>query len=88
MKRLKIVLLILGIVFFAAGVWKQDEASLVGLIISVNVIEKSQGAPSWADINSGRELVRGREETGFILKPFKFHRNCFSKRLLNNYILT
>ena len=68
MKRLKTVLLILGIVLLAAGVWKQDEASLVGLIISVNVIEKSQGAPSWADINSGRELVRGREETGFILK--------------------
>ncbi len=68
MKTLKTILLILGIILLTAGVYKQDGIA-IGANAAFNVISKSAGAPSWADINHARSwAVPAAIRTGLVLK--------------------
>jgi len=67
MRRLRIVLLVVGILFLVAGVYFQDGVA-DGVVIAFNVISRSQGSPSWADLNGGYEFSQARARTGLVLK--------------------
>jgi len=67
MKAVKIPLLVLGIILFMTGVYYQD-GSLTGAVVALNVISRSQGVPSWQDINYSREYIQERERIGLVLK--------------------
>ena len=78
MKAIKIILLVLGIILLVIGVYKQD-GTLMGLIVAMNVISRSEGAPSWQDVNASREVVLENDQTGMIFNMPEIIRVFFDR---------
>jgi hypothetical protein len=68
MRRLRVILLVVGILFLVAGVWEQDHFVSQGAVMATNVISQSKGAPSWDDLNYAHEFLQVDAQTGLVLK--------------------